>query len=270
MEPGQEIRFKLVLQYDGSRFFGWQVQKSERTVQGEIEAALEHLTGDHRPVTGSGRTDRGVHATGQAAAVSVPSRWSEEELKRALNAVLPTDIWVQEIQRVPYDFHPRYDAIARSYRYRVGTVDETRSPFYRSWCWPLGAQLDAGRMHEAAGALPGRHSFESFRKEGQPERGEECTVASARWKPWEGLGLTLEITANRYLHHMVRYLVGTMVDIGRDRRPVTDLAALLEDPDGGLTTSPPAPAGGLFLVSVEYPDVHRPSDPETAEANAAP
>ncbi len=268
MEPGQEIRFKLVLQYDGSRFFGWQIQKSERTVQGEIEAALEHLTGERRPLTGSGRTDRGVHATGQVAAVSLPSRWSSAELKRALNAVLPTDIWVQEIHRVHRDFHPRYDALERSYRYRVGTAEETRSPFHRSWCWPLGAELDPQPMNEAAGALPGRHSFKSFRKEGQPERGEECTVVSAGWKAWDGLGMTFEITADRYLHHMVRYLVGTMVDIGRGRRPLEDFQELLTDPDGALTTSPPAPAAGLFLIRVDYPDTQTPTTREPDEANA--
>jgi tRNA pseudouridine38-40 synthase len=252
VETAEDLRFRLTLHYDGTHFFGWQIQKSERTVQGELEAALKQLTGARRPVLGSGRTDRGVHATGQVAAVTVPSRWQADTLKRALNAVLPTDIWVQEIEPVHSEFNPRYAAVARTYRYHVGTASAAQSPFRRSWSWPLAADLDVESMTAAAAVLLGRHSFKAFAKSGQPERGEICTVHSASWMPWEDLGLRFEITADRYLHRMVRYLVGTMVDVGRGRRPLEDMKLLLNDPDGPLKTSPPAPPQGLFLSCVEY------------------
>ena len=259
----------MSLHYDGSRFYGWQLQKRERTVQGEIETAVERLTGRRRTVVASGRTDRGVHATGQIAAVDVPGRWSPAEFKRAANAVLPDDVWVREVRRVPSDFHPRYDAISRTYLYRIGLAAESRSPFLRPWCWPVRGDLDRSLMDEAARRLPGERSFLPFAKAGQPERGDRCTVRAAAWSDWADVGLAFTITANRYLHHMVRYLVGTMVEVALGRRPSGELWALLDTqgyepgpvagkrgpnaPVSGLATSPPAPAQGLFLTHVEYP-----------------
>jgi len=262
VETAEDLRFRLKLHYDGTHFFGWQMQKTERTVQGELEAALKQLTGARRPVVGSGRTDRGVHATGQVAAVTLPSRWQGDNLKRALNAVLPSDIWVQEVASVPLEFNPRYAAVARTYHYRVGTAPQAHSPFRRSWCWSLGVDLDVEMLHAAAAVLPGRHSFKSFAKAGQPERGEVCTIQSAVWRPWEDLGLEFEIIADRYLHHMVRYLVGTMIAIGRGGRPLADLERLLDEPEGELETSPPAPPQGLFLSHVEY-EVPEPGPTDT-------
>ncbi len=246
-------RLKLILQYDGSAFFGWQIQREERTVQGELEAALTRLTGARRPVEGSGRTDRGVHATGQVAAVSLPEAWGPPKLEKALNAVLPNDIWVESVESAASDFSPRYDAIARTYLYRLGVSARTRSPFHRPWCWALAGDVDSALLTQAADLLPGEHSFKAFAKSGQPQRGVMCTVHAARWEPWEDLGFSFLVTANRYLHHMVRYLVGTMVDIASQRRPVDDLHRLLADPDGDLETSPPAPPEGLFLHHVAYP-----------------
>src|SRR5690606_3890640 len=123
------VRLGLTLHYDGSGFFGWQVQKEERTVQGVLEAAVARLTGRHRTVMGSGRTDRGVHATGQVAAVTVPARWAPGAFRRAANAVLPPDVWVAEARRLRPDFHPRYDAVSRTYIYRIGLAEEAWSPF---------------------------------------------------------------------------------------------------------------------------------------------
>ena len=245
-------RLKLILQYDGSAFFGWQTQREERTVQGELEAALTRLTGARRPVEGSGRTDRGVHATGQVAAVSLPEAWEPPKLEKALNAVLPNDIWVESVESAASDFSPRYDAITRTYLYRLGVSERSRSPFHRAWCWALATAVDDTLLSEAADLLPGKHSFKAFAKSGQPERGEFCTVHAAGWERWEDLGFAFRVTADRYLHHMVRYLVGTMVDIARGRRPVEDVGLLLATPDGELKTSPPAPPEGLFLHHVAY------------------
>ena len=261
MVRGQR-RFRLTLHYDGTRFFGWQMQPEVRTVQGELQTALERLTGEHRTVTAAGRTDRGVHATGQVVALVLPPRWSAATLQRALNARLPGDIWVAEAHPAPPAFHPRYDAMAREYGYRLGLAAESRSPFHRPWCWPPArltgdaasttADLDVEALHEAAALLPGEKSFAAFARAGQEHRGDRCTVTEARWVPWK-LGMEFTIVANRFLHHMVRYLVGTMVDIARGRRPLDDMRAMLGGDRDGLVTSPPAPAAGLFLRRVNYP-----------------
>jgi tRNA pseudouridine38-40 synthase len=202
-------------------------------------------------VHGSGRTDTGVHATGQVAAVDLPASWTPEKLHRALDALLPADVWVESVRQVPADLHPRFDAVARTYIYRIGTDASAASPFHRRWCWPLGEPLDLDLLASAAEPIVGRHSFEAFAKSGQPERGDMCAVSAATWSEWQ-LGPSFEVTADRYLHHMVRYLVGTMVDVARERRPLADVAALLARAPG-LVTSPPAPPEGLFLSHVAYP-----------------
>ena len=250
----EETSLALTLHYDGGAFFGWQSQRYERTVQGELETAIERLTEVYQTVMASGRTDRGVHATGQVASVTVPIRWTPTAFRKAINAILPDDIWVKEVQAVPRAFHPRYDAIARTYVYRIGLNEEAFSPFLRRWCWCIPQTLDRGLLEKAAARIVGDHSFAAFAKSGQPERGTRCAVSSALWEPWEELGLTFTITANRYLRHMVRYLVGTMVEIGRGGRPPDDLFRLVEQSvSQGRGTSPPAPARGLFLAAVEYP-----------------
>ena len=254
MTSEEETSLALTLHYDGGAFFGWQSQREERTVQGELETAVERLTEVYRTVMGSGRTDRGVHATGQVATVSVPVRWTPAAFRKAINAVLPDDIWVKDAQAVPATFHPRYDAVARTYIYRIGLNEEARSPFLCRWCWCVGRPLDRGLLDEAAAMIVGDHSFAAFAKGVQAERGTRCTVNSTLWGPWEELGLTFTITANRYLRHMVRYLVGTMVEIARGGRPLDDLFRLIDkSPTKGRGTSPPAPARGLFLAAVEYP-----------------
>jgi tRNA pseudouridine38-40 synthase len=248
-----ERRIRLVLHYDGSGFHGWQVQRRERTVQGVLEEILQRLTGRRRRVTAAGRTDRGVHATGQVASVRVPAGWTPEALRRAVNALAPPDLWVASADEVPLDFHPRYDAVARTYVYRIGVGPNARSPFRRRWCWPLGAPLDMERVLDASQALLGRHSFAAFAKSGPPERGTVCVVRSVDWRAPDEETLEFEITADRFLHRMVRTIVGTLADIGLGRRPCDDLAALLR-PASGMRASPPAPPEGLFLTRVEYPD----------------
>lgn len=254
MDSDDLTRFYLALHYDGAAFHGWQVQPDVRTVQGEIEAVLERISGAPRTLVGSGRTDTGVHATGQIAAVDLPTRWTPARLRKALNGLLDDDIWVEEVRRVARDFHPRFDAAARTYRYRVGTAAVTASPFHRGWCWPLGREPALELMSACCDLMAGPHSFRAFAKAGQPERGDRCVIHHARWDPWEELGVVFTITADRYLHHMVRYLVGTQVEIGLGGRPAADFARLLDASDPALTTSPPAPPQGLFLARVEYPE----------------
>jgi tRNA pseudouridine38-40 synthase len=246
-------RIRLTLHYDGSSFHGWQVQPGVRTVQGELEAALSRLA--DRPVTvvAAGRTDTGVHATGQVVSVTMPRNWTAAALRKSLNALLPADVWAADSESVPPTFHARYSAVARGYIYRVGTAATARSPFRRPWCWPVRDPLDRAALATGADAIVGEHSFRGFAKSGQPGRGYVCRVHQASWRDWDGSGLEFRIVADRFLHHMVRYLVGTMVDAARGRRPVADVATLLDPAGaGGLETSPPAPAGGLFLARVYY------------------
>ena len=256
-----ERRIKLTLQYDGSGFFGWQVQPGARTIQGVLEEAVSRLANRPTTVVGAGRTDRGVHATGQVASVLVPGKWTPDSLRRALNAILPPDIRVSAAEEVPRDFHARFDATARSYVYRVGTTESALSPFRRRWCWPLARELDRWVLDAAAGQIVGDHSFRAFAKAGQEERGDRCTVMRAEWRDWSRFGVELHITANRFLHHMVRYLVGTMVEMALGRRPLADMARLLAG-EPGLETSPPAPPEGLFLTHVAYNETER--QPEEA------
>lgn len=247
---------QLVLHYDGSGFAGWQRQADVRTVQGVLEAALGRLCGTPVPVLGAGRTDAGVHARGQAAGVRVPPRWSPGELRRALNAVLPPDVWVAAVHEMHERFHARYDATLRRYTYYVGTDDGSRSPFRRRYEWALAQPLDIAVLNAAAAPIVGQHTFRAFAVRGTaPEHdAHRCTVVRAEWRQRTNgvAGVAFEIEANRFLHHMVRFLVGTMVDVARGRRPIEDMQRLLAAADND-ETSPPAPAHALFLDAVIYP-----------------
>jgi tRNA pseudouridine38-40 synthase len=244
---------QLVLQYDGARFAGWQIQPSERTVQGVLEEAMERLCGERISVLGAGRTDAGVHALGQSAGVRVPVRWTAPEMRRALNAILPRDVRVSSCNEMLPGFHARFSAVSRSYRYLVGTDADAESPFRSgrelSWQRPLDTSL----LDLAAATVVGDHSFRGFAVKGTAPASDNhhCIVRSATWTPREG-GLEFRITANRFLHHMVRFLVGTMLDIASGRREIEILRTLLNSGDN-KNVSPPAPPHGLYLESVEYP-----------------
>jgi tRNA pseudouridine38-40 synthase len=245
-----EHRIKLTLHYDGGGFAGWQNQPGKRTVQGELEAALSRLLAAPASVLGAGRTDSGVHATGQVAGATVPRKWGPAQLQKSLNAVLPPDIWVAEACGAPDTFHARYDAVARGYIYRLGTAPVSRSPFRGRWCWPLEEELPLAVLNAAAAGFVGRHSFKAFAKTGQPQRGEHCSVHAADWREWSA-GLQFRVVANRFLHHMVRYMVGTMVDVARGRRTADEIEELLRGATK-LRMSRPAPAAGLYLTRVFY------------------
>jgi tRNA pseudouridine38-40 synthase len=248
-----ERTVQLVLHYDGSGFSGWQKQPEQRTVQGVIEQALERLCGRPTTALGSGRTDAGVHARGQAVGVHVPSKWTAETLRRALNAILPDDVWIAAAFEMRPDFHARYSALSRRYTYHVGTDDAARSPFRRRTELPFEFPLDRSALNASATPLVGLHSFRAFAVKGTAPEADEhrCDVRVARWGDRPG-GVVFEIEANRFLHHMVRFLVGTMLDVASGRRPLGDIEQLLEARDNDDVSSP-APANALFLEAVEYP-----------------
>lgn len=253
MESDDLASFLLLTHYDGGAFSGWQRQAAARTVQGEMERALAIICGQPVTAMGSGRTDAGVHARGQAVGVRVPPRWRAESLRRAINAKLPADVWVAEAFPMSAAFHPRYSAERRRYTYAVGTDRAAMSPFRRRTEWPLGRALDLPLLSAEAAALPGAHAFRAFAVRGTaPETDDHrCEILMAGWQPRAG-GLMFEIEANRFLHHMVRFLVGTMVEVGLGRRPPGTIAELLRAGDN-RGTSAPAPPQGLCLEQVQYP-----------------
>lgn len=248
---------QLVLHYDGARFAGWQRQRDARTVQGDVEAALARLCGGHVPVTGAGRTDAGVHARGQAASVRVEAKWTPAALRRALNAVLPDDVWVAAAYAMRPGFHARFDATARRYAYVVGLDDAARSPFRRGREWAYARRIDRHGLDAAASAIVGDHCFRAFAVQGTAPADDHhrCVVTEARWRDRHEAGvdgLVFEVEANRFLHHMVRFLVGTMLDVAAGRRPAADVPRLLAAASN-RDVSAPAPPHALYLDAVRYP-----------------
>jgi tRNA pseudouridine38-40 synthase len=246
-----------VVQYDGGGFAGWQRQKVDRTVQAEFEAVLERLMGRKTTATGAGRTDTGVHALGQGVSFLGGERWAADpsDLRRALNALLPREIWVTQVHLMRPGFDARRSATARRYRYLIGTDEAAASPFRRPYEWALGHALDISVLESAAAALLGEHDFRGLAAAGANTTHYRCRVALAQWAPRAdiaGGGMVFTIEADRFLHHMVRFIVGTMVDIALGRRPPADFPTLLAATDN-LAASPPAPPHGLYLEAVRYP-----------------
>jgi tRNA pseudouridine38-40 synthase len=245
---------QLVLHYDGAGFSGWQRQTAARTVQGVLEETMARLCGQPVPVLGAGRTDAGVHARGQAAGVRVLERWQPSSLRQALNALLPADVWVASAHEMRDEFHARYSAVARRYSYAVGLDEAAASPFRHRYEWAYRRPVDAALLADAAGAVTGDHCFRAFAVRGTapPHDSHRCEVREARWEV-EGPRLTFHVEANRFLHHMVRFLVGTMLDVASGRRSLASLVALLTA-DSNQLVSPPAPPHALVLERVTYPD----------------
>jgi tRNA pseudouridine38-40 synthase len=241
------------LQYDGSGFSGWQRQRTGRTVQGEMEAVLERLCGRRIAAHAAGRTDAGVHAMGMAVSVTIPERWTPLDLHRAVNALLPRDCWVDEVVETIPGFHARKHAVTRSYEYRIGTDAASRSPFRRPFEWALERDLDEAALHSAGATIVGSHEFRAFAVQTQDKPDCRCEVRTAQWcRREDAVGFRFGIVANRFLHHMVRILVGTMVDIALTRRDPSDLGRLLES-DPEVRASPPAPPEGLYFMHATYP-----------------
>lgn len=248
-----ERTVQLVLHYDGARFAGWQRQPTERTVQAVVEETLSRLFDRATRATGAGRTDAGVHARGQAVSATLPEPWTGAKLRRAVNALLPDDVWVAAAHEMAPEFHARYSALSRKYSYRLGTDEAAHSPFRARWEWVVSRPLDRGALDDAAAAVVGEHCFRAFAVRGTaPEHDDHrCRIGLARWVDRAG-GLTFEIEADRFLHHMVRFIVGTMVEVASGKRDSSTMGHLLGAPDNA-DVSAPAPAHALCLEEVTYP-----------------
>jgi tRNA pseudouridine38-40 synthase len=241
---------RLLVQYDGTGFVGWQRQESGESIQRLLEAALERIEGRHVTVHGAGRTDAGVHALGQVASVRLESPLDEATLARALNANLPETIRVMDVRAVADDFHARFSARSKTYEYRIWNGPAC-PPFERLYVWHIPQPLDLEAMQAASASIVGTHDFAVFQGSGAIMRTTVRTVTEAGWHSVADERLVFTISGDGFLRHMVRSIVGTLVEVGRGWRARDDVARLLE---GGARTDVgrTAPATGLFLVCVEY------------------
>jgi tRNA pseudouridine38-40 synthase len=242
------MRVRAVVAYDGTEYSGFQRQANAPTIQAALEAALAQIGQENVTVLGAGRTDAGVHAVGQVIAFDTSWAHGLEALLRALNAVLPVDIAVRAVEEVTPDFHPRYDARSRLYRYTLYNAP-VRCPLARRYSLHVSAPLDVESMRRAVSLLPGTHNFATF---GQPPEGESTvrTVFRAELQgtpPW----LMFEIEANAFLYRMVRSIVGTLLQVGHGEMSVDDFAAVFESCDRSKA-GPTAPPHGLCLMEVKY------------------
>jgi len=242
--------FKITLAYDGTGFVGWQRQAAGFSIQGLLEGALHGLDQREVVVTGAGRTDAGVHALGQVASFTLQRDISGETLVRAVNARLPEAVRVLTAEQMPAAFHARFAATRKLYRYRIWNAD-VLNPFERPYVWHVPGSLDVGAMRIAAEAIAGRHDFSAFQAAGSAIRSPEREVFSSHLDTLGPLA-SFEIAGNGFLRHMVRNIVGSLVEVGRGRRPPEWLGAVLDSRDR-TRAGPTAPAHGLTLVSVEYP-----------------
>jgi tRNA pseudouridine38-40 synthase len=238
---------KLVVEYDGTDFVGWQTQANGRSVQEEITNVLDQVLQEPVNLIGAGRTDSGVHARGQVAGFRTNSSLGLGSIQSALNGILPEDIYIRSAEEVSQDFHARYDAIERTYRYYISLEP---SAIGRQYHWHVKYDLNLEQLNSVAAQILGEHDFESFCKYIAEVNHYRCVVTHSAWTQ-EAEKLTYEIRANRFLHGMVRALVGTMVDIGRGFVPLADFPAIMAARDrrkAGMA----APPQGLFLEEVQY------------------
>ncbi len=245
-------RYKALIEYDGTAYFGFQRQRPEHpTIQGELEKALNHLVLQPISVIGAGRTDSGVHAVGQVVCFDIDWRHDTQALQRAVNANLPADIVILQLNQVSSPFHPRFDARRRAYTYRIYCAP-VRSPVRRLNSWHVRQSLDVGKMNQAAQHLVGRHNFATF---GQPPQGQKYVreVFKAEWRQ-DGDFIKFDIEANAFLYRMVRSLVGSLKLVGDGTWNVENFVSAFRSCDRSRSGTV-APPQGLYLVSVTYGDL---------------
>lgn len=241
--------WKVVLAYDGTDFHGWQVQPDRVTVQGELRDALARITGEDVLPQGAGRTDAGVHALAQVASFALAAPIPEANLARALNRTLPASIRVLSATRAGSDFHARHRAQAKTYEYRIFR-GEICPPWQARYLYALNAALDVEAMQRAAALVLGEHDFTSFAASDSDSRGNVRCLHASYWVQEPPL-LFYRTCGNGFLHHMVRNLVGTFLEVGRGNLGETDIPVILESRTRHRA-GPTAPARGLFLINVDY------------------
>ncbi len=240
-------KVKILLEYDGTDFCGWQIQPGVRTVQEEIQFSLKKIFNQEIQVTGAGRTDSGVHARGQVATFVVDTQMSAQRLVAALNGTLPKDVRIIKAEQVDEKFNPRYDAKKRRYCYYITRRERA---IQRHYFWCFKGKLDVQKMQTASNYLKGTHDFKSFCQAGADLKHHYCTIEEIDWIE-NGDILILNIVANRFIHSMVRIIVGTMIDVGRGytaAEAIPEILNLRDRRKAGQT----APAKGLCLEQIYY------------------
>jgi tRNA pseudouridine38-40 synthase len=240
-------RYKIFIEYDGSSYCGWQKQPNAATVEEEIEKALGQVLRQPVDIIGQGRTDSGVHAEGQVAHFDFPEKLNSYQMLSAFLGVLPRDISVWKIEEVASDFHARFHAKWRRYRYQIALRPK---PLWRSTSEMVFGYLSINAMNECAGKILGSHHFDSFTKPDNETRDSVCEVKLSEFSQSDGLFI-YHIEANRFVRHMVRRLVGTMIQVGQGKRTVDDFAEMLYEPQEGKNAHGAA-AKGLILEKVVY------------------
>ena len=241
-------RFKLTIEYSGTRYSGWQIQKNARTVQGEIDRAVREVTGERDlEIYGSGRTDAGVHAMAQVAHLEVHTALPPETLRRRINDALPSDINLLHVEKVRHKFHARHDAVGRSYVYQIS---RRRTAFAKSFVWWVKEELDIERMRDAAGLFVGHHDFRSFSDDDPAEKSTEVVVDGLEIYD-DGDLILVHIEGSHFIWKMVRRIVGVLVEVGRGAMTAEDAGTLLIE-RSNLPARVTAPASGLFLERVYY------------------
>jgi tRNA pseudouridine38-40 synthase len=247
------MRFKLTIEYAGTRYSGWQIQQNARTIQGEIDRAIREVTGASRfELYGSGRTDAGVHAMAQVAHLDIDSTLPPETLRRRVNELLPADINLLRVDPARHRFHARHDAVARSYIYQVA---RRRTAFAKAFVWWVKDDLDAAAMRDAAAAFVGMHDFRTF-SDDDPEAKSTQVLVEALDIHEDGDLIVIHVEASHFLWKMVRRLVGVLVEVGRGTLAGGDAARFLTEASP-LPARVTAPASGLFLERVYYPGDRR-------------
>ncbi|MFQ5929371.1 MAG: tRNA pseudouridine(38-40) synthase TruA [Acidobacteriota bacterium] len=242
-------KYKVFLQYAGTRYAGWQIQKNQKTVQGKLRDALYKLSGEVVSVVGSGRTDSGVHATEQVAHFILSEEIPREKLFRALNGILPWDIRVTRIHLAPRNFHAQKDALKKRYEYRICS-GPALPPFLHGYVYHFPRPLDVKAMQEAAQQICGCHDFSAFAAAATKVKDRTRSVFLSRIRK-RAQQITYLVEANGFLHHMVRNIVGTLVEIGLGKRQPNDIVKILDSKDRRMA-GPTAPPHGLYLTKVWY------------------
>ena len=242
--------FKITIEYDGSAYHGWQRQAKDRTIQGEIENALMTMTGDRFTVTGSGRTDAGVHALNQTANFRCATSLTPEVFLKGLNSLLPEDIVITSCKVVPEKFHARYDVKSKVYHYRI-LNRLLPAAISRQYAWHIRKKLDLEAMKEAICCILGSHDFKAFEGSGSPRASSIRSIINADFVITDNDYIVLRIEGDGFLKFMVRNIVGTLVDVGLDKITPDDFKQILVSKDRNLAGIT-APAHGLFLMEVKY------------------
>ena len=242
--------FKLLIEYDGTHYHGWQRQKDDRSIQGEIENALKKITANAVTVVGSGRTDAGVHAEDQVASFECDTRLEPEELRNGLNSLLAEDIIIKVCERVSASFHARYNAKSKVYCYKI-LNRPTPAAIGRQYSWFIRKSLNQDAMRTAIAHIIGRHDFKSFEGTGSPRQHTTRQVYSAELIEHKDGLLIFHIEADGFLRYMVRNIVGTLVDVGMQKLTPDDFKRILDAKDRSQASAT-APAHGLTLIEVKY------------------